>query len=81
MSIDWAVIFRGAILGLPNMLSSLFLINALLALPAILVYPVTNIGIILLTMLAANIIWHERLNRYGILALLAGSISIAFMSI
>jgi len=67
------VLLRGALLGLPNMLSSLFLINALLVLPAVLVYPVVNIGIIVLTMIAAYLIWQERLNRFGLLALMAGS--------
>lgn len=81
ISIERAVLLRGAFLGLPNMLSSLFLINALLALPAVFVYPVTNIGIIVLTMIAAYLIWRERLNRFGVLALLAGSAAIALMSL
>ena len=79
--IEKSVLLRGALLGLPNMLSSLFLINALLALPAILVYPIANIGIIVFTMVAAFLLWQEGLNRFGILALVAGSVAIALMSL
>lgn len=62
----------GGTLGVPNIFSSFFLLGALAALPAIMVYPVTNIGIILLTTLLAALIWQERLNSFGRLALVVG---------
>ncbi len=76
-----AVLLRGAVLGVPNILSSFFLINALLVLPATVVYPVSNIGIILLTLLAAYLIWREKLNKQGALALLSGAAAIVLISL
>ena len=67
--------------GVPNMFSSFFLISALTQLPAIMVYPVTNIGIIILTTILANIFWKERLNKYGLLSLLAGIAAIVLLGI
>ena len=74
-------ILKGAILGVPNVYSTIFLIGALSQLPAILVFPLTNIGIILLTALLAGLIFKERLNQYGTISLLLGLIAILFLSI
>ena len=70
----------GTVLGVPNIFSSFFLLGALAKLPAIIVYPVTNIGIILLTTLGAAIIWKERLNVCGKWALVVGLIAIFLLS-
>jgi len=75
------VLIRGGILGVPNMFSTFFILIALAQIPAIVVYPMTNIGIILLTALGAWIIWKEKLNRYGIWALISGIIAIIFLGI
>jgi len=80
-SVDKRTFLYGAILGVPNMFSSFFLIGALDALPAIFVYPVVNIGIIIATALLALMIWREKLNAYGILALGSGIIAIIFLSV
>ena len=80
-SVDKRTLLHGAILGVPNMFSSFFLIGALDALPAIFVYPVVNIGIIIATTLLALMIWREKLNAYGILALGSGIIAIILLSI
>lgn len=71
----------GLVLGVPNVFSTIFLLAALSVLPAILVYPIMNVGIILLTTLLAFIIWKERLNRWGILALTSGVLAILFLSL
>ncbi|MBN1300789.1 MAG: EamA family transporter [Melioribacteraceae bacterium] len=71
----------GNLLGIPNLFSSYFLISALFQIPAVIVYPVTNIGIIILTSLSAFLIWNEKMNRAGIVALITGGISIALLSI
>jgi drug/metabolite transporter (DMT)-like permease len=55
----------GIILGIPNVFSSYFLLGALNQLPAIIVYPSINIGIIVLTSLAAFLIWREKVNVFG----------------
>jgi drug/metabolite transporter (DMT)-like permease len=73
------VLIRGGLLGVPNMFSTFFILLALAQVPAIVVYPVTNIGIILLTALGAWIIWKEKLNMYGIFALISGIVAIIFL--
>jgi drug/metabolite transporter (DMT)-like permease len=70
---------RGMILGVPNILCSLFLLGALSQLDAIVVYPSNNVGVIVATALAAALIWHERLNRAGVLALAVGGAAIVLM--
>lgn len=69
----------GAVLGIPNLFSSYFLLSALNELPGIFVYPVTNIGIIVLTALAALAIWREYLNRSAVWALVSGIVAIIFL--
>jgi len=71
----------GLVLGIPNVFSTVFLLGALALLPAILVYPLMNVGIILLTTLAAFVIWKEKLNRWGVLALASGLLAILFLSL
>ena len=71
----------GLILGVPNVFSTIFLLGALALLPAILVYPLINVGIIIFTTLLAFIIWREKLNRWGVLAITSGLLAIIFLSI
>lgn len=74
-------VVSGAVLGIPNVFSSVFLIGALENIAAILVYPVVNIGIILLTAVLAFLIWKESLNRIGIISLITGLISIILLTL
>ncbi len=69
----------GLVLGLPNVLTIHFLLAALLTLPAIIVFPVQNIGVILLTAVGAYIFWKEKINLYGKIALLAGIAAIILL--
>ncbi|HEY6437174.1 MAG TPA: EamA family transporter [Ignavibacteriaceae bacterium] len=71
----------GLVLGVPNVFSTIFLLGALALLPAILVYPLMNIGIILFTTVLAFLIWKEKLNRWGALALISGLLAILFLSL
>jgi drug/metabolite transporter (DMT)-like permease len=71
----------GLVLGIPNVFSTIFLLAALAILPAILVYPFMNVGIIILTTILAFIIWKEKLNRWGIFAFFSGSIAILLLSL
>jgi len=73
--------FWGLALGVPNIFSTVFLLGALSLLPAILVYPLINVGIIVFTTLLAFIIWKEKLNRWGVLALTSGLLAILFLSL
>jgi drug/metabolite transporter (DMT)-like permease len=79
--LDRIVLTRGGILGVPNMFSTFFILLALAQLPAIIVYPMTNIGIILLTTVGAAFLWKEKLNSYGKLALMSGMIAIIFLGL
>ena len=79
--IHFATFRLGAILGVPNMFSSFFLLAALAQLPGIIVYPLTNIGIILLTALGALLIWQERMNRFGQLAMISGVVAIILLGL
>ena len=73
--------YWGMALGLPNVFSTIFLLGALALLPAIIVYPLINVGIIIFTTLLAYLIWKEKLNRWGILALTSGILAILFLSL
>ncbi len=77
---DRSTMSLGAILGIPNVFSSFFLLGALAELPGILVYPTVNIGIIVLTTIAAILIWKEKVNTFGRFALLCGVIAIFLLS-
>lgn len=81
LKLEKNTIIKGVILGVPNVYSTIFLIGALTQLPAVLVFPLTNIGIIILTAILAALIFKERLNRYGIYSLVLGLISIIFLTI
>jgi drug/metabolite transporter (DMT)-like permease len=56
-----AVLLTGAALGVCNMLSTLFFMQALRALPGSVVYPVNGIGVIALAALSGVLFWRERL--------------------
>ncbi len=80
IEIKYETAVRGMILGVPNLFSSFFLVGALQSLPAVVVYPVANVGIILLTTAAAAAIWREKLNIAGYAALLTGLAAICAFS-
>lgn len=71
----------GMLLGIPNIFSSFFLIEALNNLEAIIVYPVANIGIIILTSVLAVIIFKEKLTKYEVVGIITGTFAIGLMSI
>lgn len=78
---DKSTALRGGILGIPNIFSSYFLLGALSKLPAIVVYPSMNIGVILVTTFGAYLIWKENINRFGKFALISGLVAILFLSL
>lgn len=71
----------GLLLGLPNVLAIHFILAALSELPAIVVFPIQNIGVIVFTAVMAYLIWREKINNYGIAALIVGIISIILLKI
>lgn len=66
--IDGRQIFFGILVGIPNFLSSRFLLAALTTLPAFLVYPSYSVGVILIISLTSFFLFRERLNRRQIAA-------------
>lgn len=69
----------GLLLGLPNVLAIHFVLAALSELPAIVVFPIQNIGVIVFTAVMAYLIWKEKINNYGFAALITGILSIILL--
>jgi drug/metabolite transporter (DMT)-like permease len=53
----------GALIGIPNFFSTKFLLGALSDLPAVVVYPSSNVGTILVVTLGGILIFKERLSK------------------
>jgi drug/metabolite transporter (DMT)-like permease len=71
----------GLILGIPNVLSITFLLEALSRLPAIVVFPVMNIGVIVITAVVAYLVWKEKINLYGRIAIALGIAAILLLKL
>ncbi|MDP2362274.1 MAG: EamA family transporter [Ignavibacteria bacterium] len=71
----------GLILGIPNVLAIHFLLAALSELPAIVVFPVMNIGVLVVTATAAYIFWKEKINLYGRIAIAVGIAAILLLKL
>ena len=71
----------GLVLGFPNVLAIHFLLAALSVLPAIIVFPIQNIGVIVLTAIAAYLFWKEQINLYGKIALVFGIAAILLLKL
>jgi drug/metabolite transporter (DMT)-like permease len=81
VKIEKHTLLLGIGLGVPNLFSTYFLLGALSLLPAILVYPVVNVGIIIFTAIFAYLFWKEEINTFGKWALVTGVIAIVFLSL
>ena len=81
VKIERHTLLLGIGLGVPNVFSTYFLLGALSLLPAILVYPVVNVGIIIFTAIFAYLFWKEGVNKFGKWALVTGVIAIVFLSL
>jgi len=79
--IEKHTLLLGTGLGVPNVFSTYFLLGALSLLPAILVYPVVNVGIIIFTAIFAYLFWKEEINTFGKWALVTGVVAIVFLSL
>jgi len=56
-------ILTGVALGIPNLFSSIFLIQALSQLPAVIVYPFANIAVIIFGTLLGYFYWKDKLQQ------------------
>ena len=79
--IERHTLFLGVGLGVPNFFSTYLLLGALFLLPAIFVYPVVNVGVIIFTAIFAYLFWKESIKVIGKWALLTGVVAIVFMSL
>lgn len=69
----WEALF-GVLIGVPNFLSSKLLLQALYTIPAVVAYPVYNVGVILIVTVAGMLLFRERLEKrqwIGMLLILA----------
>jgi multidrug transporter EmrE-like cation transporter len=73
-------IFWGIVLGVPNFFSSYFLLKALAEIPAYVVFPFINIGIIIITALTGRLLFEEELGRKKIILIILGVIAVFFLS-
>jgi drug/metabolite transporter (DMT)-like permease len=71
----------GLLLGIPNVFAIHFLLAALSELPAIVVFPIQNIGVIVITAIAAYLIWKEKINLYGKIAIAVGIAAILLLKL
>lgn len=71
----------GLVLGVPNVLAIHFLLAALSLLPAIIVFPIQNIGVIVITAVAAYLFWKEQINLYGKIAIAFGIAAIILLKL
>lgn len=64
-----ADVLAGLLLGIPNVCSSLFLLRALRHLPGVMVFPVNDAGVVVVSTAAGILLWGERPSRTSWLAL------------
>lgn len=70
----------GALLGIPNFLSSLFLLNALATVPAVIAFPTFSVAVILVVALAGIVCFRERLSRKQLLGGVLICIALALLN-
>jgi multidrug transporter EmrE-like cation transporter len=68
--------FHGLLLGVPNFFSSYFLLKALDVIPAYVVFPFVNIGVIISSALVGHLVFRERLSRKRVLLVALGIVAV-----
>jgi drug/metabolite transporter (DMT)-like permease len=81
IKVEKKTIFLGLFMGIPNIFSSYFLIEALKTYEAVFVYPFVNMSIIIATAIIVKIFWKEYWSTYSKVALLTGLASILLLSL
>ena len=71
----------GLLMGIPNGLSAFCFMSALHYLPDIVVFPVNDVSVVLFSTVGAFLIWREKLNRSGWVALILAIAAIALMNV
>ncbi|MDD4857998.1 MAG: EamA family transporter [Candidatus Krumholzibacteria bacterium] len=70
----------GAVLGVPNLFSTVFTLQALRTVPASIVFPFINITVIAGTALLALLVWRERPRGASVAGLLAAACAIVLLA-
>jgi drug/metabolite transporter (DMT)-like permease len=73
-------VFWGLLLGIPNFFSTYFLLKALVLIPAYIVFPFVNTGMIILSALSGHVLFKEELNRKKIILILLGIAAVLFLT-
>jgi drug/metabolite transporter (DMT)-like permease len=71
---------RGLLLGIPNYFSTYFVLRALETIPAYIVFPFINIGMIILSALSGYVLFKEKLSRKKILLLFLGAAAVLLLT-
>jgi drug/metabolite transporter (DMT)-like permease len=73
-------VIAGMLMGIPNFFSSFFMLKALALIPAFIVFPFLNVGMIILSALIGSFLFKESLNRKKIALLFLGIISVVVLT-
>lgn len=71
----------GVMVGIPNMLSTFFLIEALNRIPATIVYPVFSASSIVIIMIVTTLIFKERLKKKEVVAMIITILALVFINL
>jgi drug/metabolite transporter (DMT)-like permease len=74
-------LLRGSLFGFANVWANVFLLRALQEIPAVVVFPVRDAGIIATVSLAGVLLLRERPSRWGYAAIAAAVLAVVFMSL
>lgn len=79
--LGWRELAFGALLGVPNFLSSLFLLDSLSSVPAVIAFPTFSVAVILVVTLAGLVFFRERLSKKQLLGGLLICIALVLLNI
>jgi drug/metabolite transporter (DMT)-like permease len=70
----------GLLMGVPNFFSSFFLLKALTSIPAYIVFPSINVGMIILSALTGYLLFKEKLDRKKVVLLILGAVAVLVLT-
>jgi len=79
--IGWKELAYGTLLGLPNYLSTLFLLKSLSSVPAVIAFPTFSVGVILVVAVTGIVFFREKLQRKQIFGGILICIALAMLNI
>ena len=71
----------GVLLGIPNFLSSLFLLKALGSIPAVIAFPIFNVAVILVVTAAGLLLFREKLTKKQMLGGILICVALVFLNL